>query len=88
MSSSAPFDIQDPCKYQSTSTGPPRRAPHRGSSSLPSPLLLQVTVEHGKVFVRAKKKVLTLPAVLSTSSTLGQVCLQGVSLSSRILREA
>ncbi|KFO94797.1 Apoptosis-inducing factor 3, partial [Buceros rhinoceros silvestris] len=32
----------------------------------------KVTVEHGKVFVRAKKKVLTLPAVISTSSTLGQ----------------
>ncbi|NXS26489.1 AIFM3 factor, partial [Pomatostomus ruficeps] len=31
----------------------------------------KVTVEDGKVFITAKKKVLTLPAVLSTGSTLG-----------------
>lgn len=55
---------------------------------MPSPFPLQVTVEHGKVFVRAKKKVLTLPAVISTSGTLGQARFQRVSLSSRISREA
>lgn len=74
MSSSASFDIQDP--YKSLLVYP-RQMAHRTRTSqessyhnlmnagLKCTLLspLQVTVEDGKVFVTAKKKVLTLPAV-------------------------
>lgn len=74
MSSSASFDIQDP--YKSLLVYP-RQMAHRTRTSqessyrnlmnagLKCTLLspLQVTVEDGKVFVTAKKKVLTLPTV-------------------------
>lgn len=50
-----------------TGPGSPRRAPTTTSwmQHLKKPLLslLQVTVEDGMVFITAKKKVLTLPAV-------------------------
>ena len=78
MSLSASFDIQDPYKslsvYQRQVAHWSRPSSHHLMNAAFQCTLLsrpQVAVEDGKVFVTAKKKVLTLPAITEHKQCLG-----------------
>lgn len=77
MSSSAPFDAEKPDRsllvYQTDRTKTFQGSSYHNLVDAALTLLssLQVTVDNGKVFVTAKKKVLTLPAVTKHKHQLG-----------------